>query len=208
MVCLDGMPSTAALMVLGELAAAGSAVVYHGDFDWRGLAIAGVLARKVPVAEPWRFSAVDYQCAVDRGLGAVPLTGKASVSPWDDQARADHGRGGCRHLRGAGGSRSSRRPLLIYPDTIGSRRKQHLLRCGNTPELAPRHNSVTSNRDPSEFLAVMADPLIAQSAVDRLQGAAYELIVEGQSYRKRQRPTVAETPAENPAPRRRQRPTD
>ncbi len=85
MVCLDGMPSTAALMVLGELAAAGTAVVYHGDFDWRGLAIAGVLARKVAVAEPWRFSAVDYQCAVDRGLGAVPLTGKASVSPWDDQ---------------------------------------------------------------------------------------------------------------------------
>ena len=72
-----------------------------------------------------------------------------------------------------------------------------------------RHGAtiVTSNRDPSEFLAAMADPLIAQSAVDRLQGAAYELIVEGQSYRKRQRPTVAEGPTESPAPRQRQRPT-
>ena len=38
---------------------------------------------------------------------------------------------------------------------------------------------ITSNRDPSEFLAQMADPLLAQSAVDRLQSAAYELVVEG-----------------------------
>lgn len=49
---------------------------------------------------------------------------------------------------------------------------------------------VTSNRDPAEWLAVMADPLLAQSAVDRLQGAAYELVVEGDSYRRRQRPTL------------------
>lgn len=48
---------------------------------------------------------------------------------------------------------------------------------------------VTSNRDPVEWLAAMADPLLAQSAVDRLQSAAYELVVEGESYRKRQKPT-------------------
>lgn len=48
---------------------------------------------------------------------------------------------------------------------------------------------VTSNRDPVEWLASMADPLLAQSAVDRLQSAAYELVVEGESYRKRQKPT-------------------
>ena len=46
----------------------------------------------------------------------------------------------------------------------------------------------TSNRDPSEWLAQMADPLLAQSAIDRLQSAAYELVVEGESYRKRQKP--------------------
>ena len=47
---------------------------------------------------------------------------------------------------------------------------------------------VTSNRDPSEWLALMTDPLLAQSAVDRLKSAAHELIVDGDSYRDRQRP--------------------
>jgi DNA replication protein DnaC len=47
---------------------------------------------------------------------------------------------------------------------------------------------ITSNRDPGEWLAVMADPLLAQSAIDRLQSAAYELVVEGESYRRRQKP--------------------
>ena len=38
---------------------------------------------------------------------------------------------------------------------------------------------VTSNRDPSEWLAVMADALLAQSAIDRLKSAAYELVDRG-----------------------------
>jgi DNA replication protein DnaC len=61
----------------------------------------------------------------------------------------------------------------------------------------------TSNREPVEWLAVMADPLLAQSAIDRLQSAAYELVVEGESYRKRQKPTPGQT---NP-PGRRRRPS-
>ena len=47
---------------------------------------------------------------------------------------------------------------------------------------------VTSNRDPQEWLGTMTDPLRAQSAIDRLQNAAYELVIEGESYRKRQKP--------------------
>ena len=49
---------------------------------------------------------------------------------------------------------------------------------------------VTSNREPVEWLALMADPLLAQSAVDRLKSAAYELVIEGDSYRNRQKPTL------------------
>lgn len=59
---------------------------------------------------------------------------------------------------------------------------------------------VTSNREPIEWLALMADPLLAQSAIDRLQSAAHELIVDGESYRRREKPTVADAPA---TPRRR-----
>lgn len=61
-----------------------------------------------------------------------------------------------------------------------------------------RHQSgstvLTSNREPPEWLAVMADPLLAQSALDRLQSTAHELIVEGESYRRRQKPNRPTTP--------------
>jgi DNA replication protein DnaC len=52
---------------------------------------------------------------------------------------------------------------------------------------------VTSNRDPSEWIAFMSDPLLAQSGVDRLTATSYELVIEGQSYRRQQRPQPAAT---------------
>jgi DNA replication protein DnaC len=66
---------------------------------------------------------------------------------------------------------------------------------------------ITSNRDPAEMLAMMADPLLAQSAIDRLQSAAFELVVEGESYRRRQKPVVGASrgPDDADAPKRRGR---
>lgn len=64
---------------------------------------------------------------------------------------------------------------------------------------------ITSNRDPTEWLAQMADPLLAQSAIDRLQSAAYELVLDGESYRTRQKPGL-DTGTVTARPRRRHRP--
>jgi DNA replication protein DnaC len=49
---------------------------------------------------------------------------------------------------------------------------------------------VTSDHTPDEWLSVMADPLLAQSAVDRLVSTAHELIIKGSSYRQRQKPSI------------------
>ena len=58
-----------------------------------------------------------------------------------------------------------------------------------------RSTIVTSNRAPDEWLATMSDPLRAQSAIDRLTNAAYELVMDGESYRRRQKPTLSRSRA-------------
>ncbi len=62
---------------------------------------------------------------------------------------------------------------------------------------------LTTNRDPSEWLGFIADPLLAQSAVDRLKSAALELVIEGESYRKNEKPAIGADQTETPPPRRR-----
>lgn len=57
-------------------------------------------------------------------------------------------------------------------------------RTGRAPTI------VTSNRDTAEWLAAFDDTLLAQSAVDRFIHSAYDLVVEGESYRARLKPKL------------------
>jgi DNA replication protein DnaC len=60
---------------------------------------------------------------------------------------------------------------------------------------------VSSNRDTAEWLPMFDDMLLAQSAVDRFKNAAYDFIIEGESYRPRLKPKLdsADHPPPEPA---------
>lgn len=65
--------------------------------------------------------------------------------------------------------------------------------------MTERHRAgsmiVTSNRGPDEWLATFADPVRAQAAIDRFTSNAYDLIIEGESYRRRLKPGGPTAPA-------------
>jgi len=51
---------------------------------------------------------------------------------------------------------------------------------------------ITSNRDTAEWLATFDDTMLAQSAVDRFKNNAYDLVFDGESYRARLKPKIAD----------------
>jgi len=61
--------------------------------------------------------------------------------------------------------------------------------------LTERHRAgsmiVTSNRGPDEWLATFSDPVRAQSAIDRFTSNSYDLVIDGESYRRRLKPKLS-----------------
>lgn len=60
--------------------------------------------------------------------------------------------------------------------------------------VSARHQTasmvVSSNREPSEWLALLPEPIQAQALVDRFSNNAFDLVIEGESYRARQKPRL------------------
>lgn len=77
--CVNGWPSTAAILLLRRLRVAGCSLLDHGDLDREGIRLAAYIIAKTG-ATPWRMSTVDY-------LGAVPpggsSAGRITDAPWD-----------------------------------------------------------------------------------------------------------------------------
>jgi uncharacterized protein (TIGR02679 family) len=71
------MPAAAQRALLSQIAAAGAALHYHGDFDWPGLTIANFVMRSFK-AQPWRLRSDDYLATAGR-----PLEGALVAADWD-----------------------------------------------------------------------------------------------------------------------------
>lgn len=77
-VVTSGWPSSAGILLLQRLAAAGTHLLYHGDFDGEGLRIAAHLAARTGI-RPWRMNSADYLGAGPDG----PPVGRVTPAPWD-----------------------------------------------------------------------------------------------------------------------------
>jgi DNA replication protein DnaC len=100
------------------------------------------------------------------------------------QSRADHST-----------ERALRRllaPDVLIVDDFGLRRLDAEQSSDFYQVVLERHRRastlVTSNRTIDEWIPLFDDPILAQSAIDRLAHNAYQLVIEGESFRKRQRP--------------------
>jgi DNA replication protein DnaC len=99
-------------------------------------------------------------------------------------------------------------PDLLVLDDFGLRRLTAEQSSDLYEVILERHRRastiVTSNRAIEEWIPLFDDPILAQSALDRLAHNAYQVVIEGESFRKRQRP--GERPTPKPArPQRRVR---
>jgi len=54
---------------------------------------------------------------------------------------------------------------------------------------------ITSNRPPQDWIPLFPDPVMANSALDRLVHHAHHLIMEGESYRKKLSPKLSQKPS-------------
>jgi DNA replication protein DnaC len=120
---------------------------------------------------------------------------------WIHQSRADHST-----------ERAIRKllaPDLLILDDFGLRRLSAEQSSDFYEIVLERHRRsstiLTSNRAIDEWIPLFDDPVLAQSALDRLAHNAYQVVIEGDSFRKRQRPGERKTGTPTPRSRSKQR---
>jgi DNA replication protein DnaC len=83
-------------------------------------------------------------------------------------------------------------PDLLIVDDFGLRRLDATQSSDFYEVIIERHKRsstiLTSNRAVEEWIPLIDDPILAQSAFDRLAHNAYQVVLEGESYRKHQGP--------------------
>jgi uncharacterized protein (TIGR02679 family) len=83
-VCTNGQPRAATMVLLRSLAAAGVRLGHHGDFDWGGIRIGNLLHRRLPM-EPCEFDHDAYVRAVAMHPHAARLRASPLESSWDSR---------------------------------------------------------------------------------------------------------------------------
>jgi DNA replication protein DnaC len=98
-------------------------------------------------------------------------------------------------------------PDLLIIDDFGLRRLTAQQSSDFYEVIIERHKRastiVTSNRAIDEWIPLFDDPILAQSALDRLAHNGHQIVMDGPSYRTRQRPGQPAKP--DPRPQRRRK---
>ena len=88
--------------------------------------------------------------------------------------------------------RSFLSPDLLILDDLGLHRLTAQQSADLYQLIISRHRVssfvITSNRAVEEWLSLFEDPILGNSALDRLANASYQIVIEGQSYRERLSP--------------------
>jgi DNA replication protein DnaC len=89
-------------------------------------------------------------------------------------------------------------PELLTVDDFGLRRLSAQQSSDLYELIIERHRRssfvFTSNRSIDEWLALFDDPILGNSALDRLANGAHQIVIEGSSYRAKLAPKVTEGP--------------
>ena len=88
--------------------------------------------------------------------------------------------------------RSFLTPDLLILDDLGLHRLTAQQSADLYELILNRHRAssfvITSNRTVDEWLSLFDDPILGNSALDRLANAGYQIVIEGASYRERLSP--------------------